>query len=345
MAHLQDASPATLRRLVSDLAPALRDATIDPLPVMAVQPRWCRGACLVGATHVLKVCWSTEAEAPLRLQSQLLPILSGFDPDLPTPVPVAASDDPVALLYERLPGVPLTYDEAGRLDKTRQAALAHQIAGALGALHSDALRAACDRSGVRFGRPQPQASTRELRNRLAPRLDSVTSAWLFTTLAWVDRALASPSADVVLHGDFHGYNLVIDDQVQLVGVLDFEETGLGPVEFDFRYLPRQSPHLGLLDDVMHAYEARSGRALDIEAIFAWHVLTDLGDALWRTEAGVEVVAGPIEKRIADLRILLAQRGICHLRVPEPRSAPTGDDDPVALPRHDEVPTGRSSMRA
>ena len=37
---------------------------------------------------------------------------------------------------------------------------------------------------------------------------------------------------------------------------------------------------------------------------AWHVLTDLGDALWRTEADVEVVAGPIQRRAHDLRTLL-----------------------------------------
>lgn len=43
--------------------------------------------------------------------------------------------------------------------------------------------------------------------------------------------------------------------------------------------------------VMAAYEQLSGRRLSIERVMAWHVLTVLGDALWRTEARVALPGG------------------------------------------------------
>lgn len=42
---------------------------------------------------------------------------------------------------------------------------------------------------------------------------------------------------------------------------------------------------------MAAYERLSGIALSIDRIMAWHALTALGDALWRTEAGVALPDG------------------------------------------------------
>jgi hypothetical protein len=36
-------------------------------------------------------------------------------------------------------------------------------------------------------------------------------------------------------------------------------------------------------------------------VMAWHALTDIGDALWRTEAGVEVVGGPLARRVDAMR--------------------------------------------
>ena len=309
MGHLREPSVEAIRELLATLAPDLLSEPINVLPVLDVQPAWKRAPCFVGGDHVLKICWSHEAEEPLRRQVQLLPILSGFDADLPTPALVAASDDPVALLYRRIHGQPLTYDGAGALKVGERRTLAGQIAAALRVLHGPLLLDVCERAGMRFGPPLAQATASELRRRLASMLDDDRRDWLERTLVWVDVALARSTRPVLLHADFHGYNLVIDDAVQLRGVLDFEGTAIGPAEFDFRYLPRQSPTLEFLDDVVTAYELGTGVALDRDAILAWHVLTDLGDALWRTEAGVEVVAGPIGRRLDDLRSLLAVRGL------------------------------------
>jgi len=73
--------------------------------------------------------------------------------------------------------------------------------------------------------------------------------------------------------------------------------------------PRLAPTLDLLSVAMESYSVASGRSLDRRRVFAWHVLTDLGDALWRTEQGVEVVDGPLARRFDDLLVRLAAAGV------------------------------------
>jgi len=72
----------------------------------------------------------------------------------------------------------------------------------------------------------------------------------------------------------------------LLLVADFKESGLADPNFDLRYLAGNARGTELLLSVMPAYEQFSGRRLNVDRAMAWHVLTVLGDALWRTEAGV-----------------------------------------------------------
>ena len=52
------------------------------------------------------------------------------------------------------------------------------------------------------------------------------------------------------------------------------------------------------------YERLSGRGLDIDRVMAWHITTVLGDALWRTEAGVAlpVNGGTASSWVQELEI-------------------------------------------
>ena len=112
---------------------------------------------------------------------------------------------------------------------------------------------------------------------------------------WVDdtlhrRPMALP--EVLVHGDLHGYNQVWDRaSATLLAMVDFEESGIADPHFDLRYLPGNSHGPQLVLAVTAAYEQLSGRRLSIERVMAWHVLTALGDALWRTEAGVALPGG------------------------------------------------------
>ena len=99
--------------------------------------------------------------------------------------------------------------------------------------------------------------------------------------------LAEPvDRPVFLHGDFHGHNLVVDEQATVCAVLDLEEAAMGDRHYDFRYLPAQEATLELFAQVAADYEHASGSSIDPRRVMAWHVRTVLGDALWRTESGM-----------------------------------------------------------
>jgi len=73
-------------------------------------------------------------------------------------------------------------------------------------------------------------------------------------------------------------------------------------------VPSQEPTLGLVDALRAAYVSLTGRTIDLERIMAWHIRTALGDALWRSEAGVPLPGGgtpatyvdDIERKLRDL---------------------------------------------
>jgi thiamine kinase-like enzyme len=104
----------------------------------------------------------------------------------------------------------------------------------------------------------------------------------------VDDILGAPAAGVVLvHGDLHGFNQVWDRAAWTLRlVADFEVAGPGDAEFDLRYVPPLEPTFAFTTAVAVEYERRTGRALDLNRVMAWHIRTALGDALWRSEAGV-----------------------------------------------------------
>lgn len=111
----------------------------------------------------------------------------------------------------------------------------------------------------------------------------------------MDAVLVDASAEmprVLVHGDLHGHNQVWDPaQRALVAVVDFEESGVADVHFDFRYLPQNARSLEVLLAAIQTYQHLSGRSLSIERVMAWNVLTVLGDALWRSEARVALPGG------------------------------------------------------
>jgi thiamine kinase-like enzyme len=142
-------------------------------------------------------------------------------------------------------------------------------------------------AGVGQEMPEPQASTAEIRARfgryIQPSQWSIVDKWC----DWVDVILAGPADAAFLHGDLHGYNLVWDPPSGAWQVVaDFEAAGVGDRAFDFRYLPGQADTVDLFLQVRRRYEQLTKQQLDLERVMAWHIRTTLGDALWRTEAGV-----------------------------------------------------------
>ena len=182
VSHIQGPTEAEVRRALGALDPGLAGEPIEVLPAFAVKPQWCRTSVMVAGTHVLKVCWSTAAEPSLLRQAQVLTMLGGFDERLPTPHLVAASHDPTSLLYRRLPGRPLTHDEAGALTDASRSALAHDIASALVALHSPATSSAVAKAHIDVAPAAAQATTELLRERVLPLVDPDARHWLVSCL-------------------------------------------------------------------------------------------------------------------------------------------------------------------
>ena len=104
---------------------------------------------------------------------------------------------------------------------------------------------------------------------------------------WADATLASPGLAVLVHGDLHGDNQVWDhDELRLV--VDFETIGAAEPEYDLRTFPGpgMGPGVELLAAVMRHYQQVTGRQLSANRVMAWHLRNTLGDALWRSEAGI-----------------------------------------------------------
>ena len=83
--------------------------------------------------------------------------------------------------------------------------------------------------------------------------------------------------------------------------MDFETVGAAEPEYDLRTLPGPGtgPGVELLTAVMRHYQQITGRQLSADRVMAWHLRTALGDALWRSEAGIPLAdrtACPLRKR-------------------------------------------------
>jgi hypothetical protein len=90
---------------------------------------------------------------------------------------------------------------------------------------------------------------------------------------------------VLVHADLHGDNQVwTHDQLRLV--VDFETASAAEPEYDLRAFPATGPGVELLTATLRHYQHITGRHLAIDRVMAWHLRTALGDALWRSEAGI-----------------------------------------------------------
>jgi len=108
------------------------------------------------------------------------------------------------------------------------------------------------------------------------------------------------------------------DHDELRLVVDFELIGAAEPEYELRAFPGpgMGPGVELLTAVVHHYQQLTGRRLSAGRIMAWHLRQALGDALWRSEAGL-----PLNDRrtpsewVEDLAARFAALGID----PAPRS--------------------------
>jgi aminoglycoside phosphotransferase (APT) family kinase protein len=273
---MDDASPTAVAAALRAVAPEVGDLPIVFRPGLAEEdPMWWSASAVAGERFVVKFAWSEPAARRLAHELAVLGAL-----ELPfLPKVVASSTDPVLLVTALAPGQAL-FDVVDSLDRNE---VGRQLAGFLSALHDPAT---LERVGSALGElppaALPPASTTVLRDRFLRWVRSDQQTAVLRWCDWVDVVLEVPGEAVLVHGDLHGGNQVwADGRLQLV--VDFETTGLAEPEYDLRLFPSTGPGLELLAATLRHYR---GRPLDVKRILAWHVRTVLGDALWRSEAGV-----------------------------------------------------------
>lgn len=272
---------------------------LDRLPIELTgtndlsRPTWASGRATVDGRFLAKFAFSEPTAVRVWHDARVLQLLSdqpGFD----VPEVVAASPGPACLATRIVgSGVPLSYELVHAAMPARVAAVGAELARFLARLHAPQILArARERLGDPLRSPEPglQATTDELRLRFTPMIQARHRPRVLRWCDWVDEQLGAPATIVFVHGDFHPYNQLWDARgLRLLLVADFETSGIAEPEYDFRAIPSFGPGVDLLMSTVDEYLALTGTRLSLERIMALHLRTTLGDALWRTEAGLPLL--------------------------------------------------------
>jgi aminoglycoside phosphotransferase (APT) family kinase protein len=281
-------SVGELRGAISEAIPELagRSLVLNDR-VVTSNPRYFQGSAVLGGAYVVKFAWSEPAARRIAHEARLLEALANAELGLAVPVVVAARTAPAILITRLVPGEPLSWEAANGLSGRPRRMLVEGLAHFLAVLHDPGTLEAIGPASLGPEIPETQATTNELRQRFGRLVSPSEQLMVEQWCDWADTVLHDARGGALLHGDLHGHNLVCDPvSGALRLVADFETAGPGDPAFDFRYLPGQAKTVDLFLEIRQHYERLGGGGLDIDRVMAWHITTVLGDALWRTEAGV-----------------------------------------------------------
>lgn len=306
------ASPSEdlIREALSSVVPDLAGEEMRMRPVVkGDDPDFSNGSADLGSQAIVKYAWARPSAERLWREARVMCLLSELT--LPVPRVLGVSSDPVLLVTQRVPGEWLWYPEASQLTGAPFEQTARDMGGFLARLHRPEVLGFVQKAGVELPDPEAQTTTAALRSRFGAFVDDERQRVVAGWCDWVDEVLDEPSERVLLHGDFAGHNLMWDRETGSVAVVyDFERASLGDPAFDFRYLPAQAASLELFTRIHAIYEGEAGRRVPVGRVMAWHVLTVLGDALWRSEARVELpLGGTPTLWVDELQARMTQAGI------------------------------------
>ena len=293
-AWLPDGGIGALRRALDRVAPDLATrelrmgpavAGTDPPPVLR------RGSAQIGADLLVKFAWSEEATAAIEREAAVLPRLAELRPTLAIPRIVRTSSEPLLVITRMAPGVVMG---GPYVTDSEDDTVPEQLAEFLATLHDAKLRPPMADVLTATDVTRPPAGPDHLRAVLSEDLVGRAQAKLVGGWCdWIGDALRQPGSEqVVVHGDLHGHNLLLDpDRLSLARVLDFGDCFIGDPHFDFRFLVYAHRGLAWFDRCLDEYERLTKRSLARNVIAAWHAVAVLDDICWRTELGVPLAGG------------------------------------------------------
>lgn len=284
MRWLPGPSPSAVAEALRAVAPEL-SALPAHIPDLSSSddPVWQMSSAALGEDFVVKFAWSEPASRFVLHQIRVLEALAR-EPAVPfLPEVVASGTDPLILVTRRVRGSSL-FKVVGSINRDYAGM---QLARFLAALHGDEARQRVEAVTGAVPAWYPLATTSALRKRFGRWVTPEQQREVVRWCDWADEILAEPRPRVLVHGDLHGDNQVWDGG-ELKAVLDFENAGGGEPEYELRAFPGpgMGPGVELLTAVMRHYERIAGRELSVERVMAWHIRQALGDALWRSEAGI-----------------------------------------------------------
>ena len=283
---------AALRDALRAVAPELGEGTIVPRGLEpSDDPQYCTASAVVDVADVVdgrfvvKFAWTRQSALRICYQAQVLDVLRTAAPGLPLPEVATFAREPAMLVLRWVPGMPF-FDVRQSVGDASRDAVARDFAAVLAELHDPGvLRTVAEAIGP-LPQPTAHATTDTLRARFGALVRPDQRELVRSWCDWADAALTTAGRTVLVHGDFHGDNhLWNPETLRLRLVIDLESVGTGEPEFDLRCLPGDCG-IELFSAVVAHYEQLAGTTLDVDRIMAWHLRTVLGDALWRTEAGI-----------------------------------------------------------
>jgi hypothetical protein len=247
---------------------------------------------------ILKFPLHEEAQKWMAREHWIVDTLQGKT-SFTIPTPVFVAQQVWCYCYSKVPGILLTDEHYWTLTTRQKQDLAVAIARFLSELHGqlDVVEAAA----VGLHSPEDPLSSLQLRQRLLPLLEQSQQIVLVKQiLDRYEQIESAPERSVVLHGDLHGWNIVLDPTSnQLVGVFDFNGTCIGDPHLDFRYFFYTDPHL--LEEVLYNYQTMSSRTLSLSRSILYAAATDLSDLVYSEEEERSIYEGPLSAHLVRLK--------------------------------------------
>jgi aminoglycoside phosphotransferase (APT) family kinase protein len=248
---------------------------------------WTSDTYRVNGDWIVQLARSDRAAETLRTQMDVLPELAR-EVSAPVPVPELVSRDPAAMAYRRIDGAAAT-DASGVWPERLGRFLydLHMVRPefvGMRARGSEVIRAALEAELTTVTQHVFPLLTVDERNRLGGRLGTAITderTWRF--------------APCVTHNDLVAAHVLVNDEGDLAGVIDWEEVAMGDPAADFAWVLGEEPESG--ERALAAY----GGAPDDrfrERCWFYFMIMPWRDVTFGLESGDDE---PVERSLAMLR--------------------------------------------